>query len=307
VTHDERLALFRPHVQLQLLETQESLLVNAAMRLMARQAESLRISISRGTKPSALILDRGIVADLAKLIAASLIQTTAFSRWAVNTEIDQARLKETPATFAVEKLPEPDAQGFYPQGGLDWYQNYALRLAGVQQTDALEAAKAAVVKGIEEGLPHIEVMGLLGNTFETFSKNRLEMIARTETAKIYEQARWQEFESLDEIVGYEISAILDSRVCPICRARDGKIIRKSQADGKWPPYHPQCRCCCLGIFSWEIEDGSVKWKPIPKSAPAVAPGFGTTSMEIPDPQDKAARKLIVKAGGKLPKPVKPAQ
>jgi SPP1 gp7 family putative phage head morphogenesis protein len=127
---------------------------------------------------------------------------------------------------------------------------------------------------VEKGLSHAEMMRGLEDVFGIFGRNRLEMIARTETAKVYEQAQWHEMDETPEVVGYQYSAIMDSRVCPICSPRHGKIFAKDEIAGNLPPMHPQCRCMVLAVFGWELADGTVSWDPIPEHAEAARPGFG---------------------------------
>jgi len=245
VTRQERLRLFRPNVTLGRLDRIEQALVRQTMVQCRIQAESLRIQYERNAKPSGLILDRQIVRQVADHLALSMVGTLTQGRLSIREEIAEAkrtRYGGKPAVFAAIRriVPEPGSEVFYPEAGINWYRGYSLRLAGVQQVDALEAAKQAVVRGVEEGLSSRKVMQELSDTFGDFSKNRLEMIARTETSKIYNQARWREMDGDSAIVGYEWSAILDSRVCPICAARAGRSFPKGQIEGSLPPVHVSC-------------------------------------------------------------------
>ena len=126
------------------------------------------------------------------------------------------------------------------------------------------------------------------------SQGRLERIARTETFKVYNQARWQAIDAEPEIVGFEDSEILDTRTCDICSVRNGRRWPKGQAEGNLPPYHPSCRGVALPIFRWEVESGEVNWNPVPDDAPPVQQGWGTTHMRILDVEDRAARRLVKK-------------
>ena len=270
------------------------------------QYESVRRQVERGTQASALILDIKPVRDIANALLAMLIDVYGLGTTMAATEIRDAA--KTRKFAAVRNLPFPaDASAFYPEGGLEWYRDYSLRIVGGNQVDLLERAKGAIAAGVRDGLAQRDVMKRLEEVYTQFGRHRLENIARTETAKIYEQARYQEFDSTEEVVGYEIVAISDSRTTDICRARNGKIIPKDQIEGNLPPYHFRCRTTIVPIFAWEIESGAVEWNPIAPHAPKPLDGFGSTSMKIPVVKDRATRKLVAKAGEKARAKTKPAK
>ncbi len=299
MTNAERVRIFRPHQIMQRLDRAETEFVRQSVLLCGAQAESLRIQISRGTKPRNLILDKGTVRRVADALAFSMVGTFAMGQMSINAEIIEAKaVRRGKASIfkAIRKADVPlpggaDWREFFPTRGVDWYRQYSLRLAGVQQVDALERAREIIAKGVEQGWNQSQVMNEIGQIFPDFSRGRLEMIARTETAKIYEQARWRAMDAEPEIVGYEWSAILDSRVCPICAARHGQRYPKAQVNGRLPPAHVSCRCVLLPIFNWELESGEVQYTQWP-TEPPFQPGFGGTSMAIPEPRDRIVAKLI---------------
>jgi len=49
---------------------------------------------------------------------------------------------------------------------------------------------------------------------------------------------------------YEVSTYGDDRVCPICKAQDGKKYKVKDAKiGKnAPPFCDECRCCIIAVF-----------------------------------------------------------
>lgn len=295
MTRAERIRLFRPQRVLTRLTVAEREFVKAAVQAGQQHYEGIRLQLATGTRVGALTLDRNVVKGLASKLAALLVDTGAISKLSASREVAEAiRAHKAKTTFsAVQYAPDPDdPSSYYPEAGVRWYQDYALRIVGVQSYDALEQAKEIISEGVRSGRAHRVVMNELRNVFTGLSRARLENIARTETAKIYEQARWQEFDSTDEIVGYEVAAILDLRTTAICRARDGRTFPKDQIEGNLPPYHYQCRTVILPIFAWDAEEKGFAWNPVPKGATPVLEGFGTTSMRIPEPRDRRARAYV---------------
>lgn len=308
LTRKEKIRIFRPNVELKELERREKKFVGLARKECSKQAESLRLQFDMGVRPENLILDTKYVINISNYAADMLIDTFAMGILAIQHEIHEAIniFNGKPAIFntdynaiftAAREDELPGFAEFYPEAGVDWYQNYGLKLAGIQQQAALESAKKAVMAGVEQGLTHKNVMGLLAQQFEDFSSNRLENIARTETAKIYEQARWREMDGEERVVGYEVAAIMDGRTTEICRSRDGKKIRKEDIEGWLPPYHFSCRTILLPLLDFEeIPDSDYV-----DSGSGIQPmdGFGSTSMRIPDVKDRDARSLIRRAEKKL--------
>ena len=299
LTRSERIAIFRPNVMLQRLDRQEANFVSAAMPYVRMQAESLAIQYQQGIKPRNLTLNALNVRSIAKELSRSMIDTYAMGEVSIQNELQQAELihqeklngtYQSPIVpFAAMKEDEldPGNMPFYPTDGVDWYDNYTLRLAGVHSVDALEHVKDAIIQGVENGLNQEETVNLIRSIFPQFSEHRLENIARTETAKIYEQARYQTMSGDDEIIGYEFAAIMDTRTSDICRSRDGRKIHKGEEEGWIPPLHYQCRSVLLPIFAWE----DTQWSLFEHVTPAMK-GFGSSQMVIPE----SARNKIFIAG-----------
>ncbi len=237
-----------------------------------------------------LILPRAGTQQLGEGLGRVLLETGAQASVGASEHIAEARaqLDGKPAIFAaVRNLdPTPQREDFAPDAGLDWYQNYALRIAGVQQQDMLDAARESIAESIRQGLTNKQAARALEDVFQGLGKKRLETIVITETAKVYQQAQLIDYESDEDIVGYQIAAILDARCCEICAARNGRTVQRNEIDGSCPPFHPRCRCTLMPIFVWEVEEDSGTWNPIPVDAPRVQNGWGTRDMVIP--QRKAA-------------------
>lgn|GEM_PF-6633398 len=300
LTTSERIELFRPNVMLARLDQQEARFVQSAMVYVRQQTENLVIQLQLGKSPKQLILAPNPVRGLANALAASMIDTYALGQVSYQAEARQADLLhhlkaggiEKPAVFAVD----PDVGPFYPEAGNEWYANYTLRLAGVHSVDALENTKNAIAQGVENGLNQEQTISLIRQQFPDFSEHRLENIARTETAKIYEQSRYQQMVGDEEVVGYEYSAIMDSRTSDICRSRNGKIIAKANIEGWMPPAHYMCRSTILPVFAWEE---GIQYT-LPDTVTPALPGFGSAEMVIPE---TARNKIYIGGIPELRKPV----
>lgn len=290
LTSSERKEIFRPNVILQRLDNQESKFIINAMVWVYSQAENIAIQYGQGVSVDNLILNPNAVRGLSYALAGSMIDACSMAEVSLQNEllhaeqIHQAKLNGTytPNIVPFAAMREDElASGnmaFYPEAGVDWYRDYTLRLMGVHSVDALEYTKKVIANAIENGFGQTEVMNEIRQQFPQFSKHRLETIARTETAKIYEQARYQQMNADAEVVGYEFAAVMDSRTSEICASHDGKIIRKGQEEGWVPPLHFNCRSVLLPVFAWE-ED--IQYS-IPSMVMKPLPGFGSTEMVIPE-------------------------
>lgn len=288
LTKAERIAIFRPHVMLGRLDYQESAFVQDAMYWVRRQTESLAIQLQIGKTPKQLVLEPGAIRGISDALSRSMIDTYALGVESLQNELGQAELihqMKLQGTYTSPVVPfaamredelNPINGPFFPEAGVDWYSNYTLRLSGVHSVDALENTKAYLIQGVENGMNQQDTINLLRQQFPTFSEHRLENIARTETAKIYEQARYQQMNADEEVVGYEFAAIMDSRTSAICESHNGKRVPKGQEEGWIPPLHFQCRSQILPVFAWE----DVQFD-LPIVTPPL-PGFGSTDMVIPE-------------------------
>lgn len=99
-----------------------------------------------------------------------------------------------------------------------------------------------------------ELMGKYG-----MLKARANSIAVTETTRAYASGILMSSHSSTEVRGYEFIAVLDSHTTNICRARNGKVIPKSDENMislNTPPLHVNCRSHLSPIISTRKID---KW------------------------------------------------
>lgn len=93
-----------------------------------------------------------------------------------------------------------------------------------------------------------------------WNMRRVEMIARTETTKMFNFGRIETFRENAKNGGVtkavKFSSILDERVTEICRSRHGLVLALDdpRIDENTPPLHINCRSILLPVPVWEFEE-----------------------------------------------------
>lgn len=142
-----------------------------------------------------------------------------------------------------------------------------------------------------------------------------ERIARTETMRLWNAGDYLRMEAEDEdLIGYEYSVVMDSRVSHICAPLDGRRIRREELQ-RIPPLHPHCRTWLLPVWSFDEDVSSTTWldpdkvraapgfgekPPVPPRAPWVLPPVAPAPVPaVPDgwPADPYALRLVRGLGG----------
>ena len=123
--------------------------------------------------------------------------------------------------------------------------------------------KQTIRLGVLNGLSTSKIVDALyaepGNAF-LGAKRNAEIMVRTASAHVTSQASLKTFERVGFKL-YQLSAVLDSRTTPVCRALDGKIYRVSDKGRKVPPFHPGCRTVMIAVSDDEppFTDGYEDW------------------------------------------------
>lgn len=89
-----------------------------------------------------------------------------------------------------------------------------------------------------------------------YSDNRIAAGGSVIVNKAINLGRSDVFEANDgKIYGYQYSALLDQRTCPICEDLDGSVVSSTEYRGtRWtPPIHFNCRCIWVAILEEEEE------------------------------------------------------
>lgn len=123
--------------------------------------------------------------------------------------------------------------------------------------------KQTIRLGILNGLSTSKIVEALyaepGNPF-LGAKRNAEVMVRTASAHVTSQASLKTFERVG-FGSYQLSAVLDSRTTPVCRALDGKVYGVSDKGRKVPPFHPGCRTVMIAVTGDDpaFTDGYEDW------------------------------------------------
>lgn len=133
------------------------------------------------------------------------------------------------------------------------------QLAGV--TEAMAGGMSRILAdGLANGIGAREVARNLAKEVDGIGKRRALVIARTELVHAYAEGQLDTFENLGvEEVGAEIEwkTAGDAKVCPICRALEGKRYTIKEARGKIPQ-HPNCRCAWIPYINIDATVAAIK-------------------------------------------------
>lgn len=173
-----------------------------------------------------------------------------------------------------EWLAEHEAtlQQFTPQLYVDKYlQSRLPPLAGIVDRRLLEGARDVAAGIAERGFGVRESIQALRREFPEFTRARLENIARTEGAVLYEAGHLSRYRMDPAVTGVRYDAVGDSRTTVICEELDGRCWKLEDPNIVAPPAHFQCRSTLAPVLFYEEPD----WQtgPPPDDARPLA-GFG---------------------------------
>lgn len=99
-----------------------------------------------------------------------------------------------------------------------------------------------------------------------------------------------------KVVRHIWSAILDNRVCPYCRDRDGLVMSTDNSDYYtfMPPAHSSCRCLWISVVDTDPNIPDVTWK---KPAHSLVKEFAPKLVGLPAKKfikDRIVPILIIK-------------
>jgi SPP1 gp7 family putative phage head morphogenesis protein len=157
-----------------------------------------------------------------------------------------------------------DASSLDNEDVIEWLTENSIYTSTTEAEEILKIAKGTLFDSIRTGKGIRETMAMLDTALEGWDLTRggkldktlrLETIARTVTAKAYNEARSQQFNELkDVIIGYQFSAIMDGHTSDICTSLDKKIIKPAEIEKYTPPLHYNCRSLIVPIFETEPLD-----------------------------------------------------
>lgn len=192
--------------------------------------------------------------------------------WA-NTYIESAYRKGIVRSYVdIKKAGALDDSGFYAGGQAQFLESAFAQPTMVSKLELLHTRAFQNLKGITQTMASSmnQVMSnaiangygarktakLLRERVDSLTKSRANTIARTELTYAHSEGQ---LDSL-ELLGVEETGVMaewrtagDNRVCPLCSALEGVVMKVKEARGLIPR-HPNCRCAFIPAFH-DIDDG----------------------------------------------------
>lgn len=171
------------------------------------------------------------------LLARAGGESGAFEAWRV---FDQTS-KIDPQRF-LRKPMHADALGIL-------YTRNFNELKGITEAMGNQIAEV-LTRGMAQGMGTRQLARLLNERVDKIGIRRATTMARTEIIRAHAEAtinRYEEY-GLQNVVGMaEWQTAGDHRVCPLCRAIEGRTYTIAEARGMLP-LHPNCRCTWLPVL-----------------------------------------------------------
>lgn len=150
-------------------------------------------------------------------------------------------------------------KGMIDRAGEFW-DEYSLKIAGDWEKDKIDKTANIMQNIAKEEYTQKELQKKISEELGMWNMRRVEMIARTETTKMFNFGRIETFRENAKNGGVtkavKFSSILDERVTEICRSRHGLVLALDdpRIDENTPPLHINCRSILLPVPVWEFEE-----------------------------------------------------
>jgi len=138
--------------------------------------------------------------------------------------------------------------------------------------------RETLAQGFEAGEGVPDLRGRVEDVFKEATRNRAEMIARTETIRASNFATVEAYRQSEVVEAKEWLAEMDDRTCPYCQEMNGKVIDLNESyfeegddftvDGSTlnielldvdePPLHVNCRCTTIPVLIGQRQQASKK-------------------------------------------------
>lgn len=150
-------------------------------------------------------------------------------------------------------------KGMIDRAGEFW-DEYSLKIAGDWEKDKIDKTANIMQNIAKEEYTQKELQKKISEELGMWNMRRVEMIARTETTKMFNFGRIETFRENAKNGGVtkavKFSSILDERVTEICRSRHGLVLALDdpRIDENTPPLHINCRSILLPVPVWEFDE-----------------------------------------------------
>ena len=155
---------------------------------------------------------------------------------------------EPGASSMINRLPIPAVQNMV---GIAGNGKPLGRLIEEVAPAAVDGMTRQFVQGVALGVNPRKLAVMASRGFGV-GLNRLLVISRTETLRVYRQASLERWEQTQIVEGHQRVCSHDSRVCPACLADEGHVYPLRQPISE----HPQGRCTSIPVIT---EKGPTKW------------------------------------------------
>ena len=131
----------------------------------------------------------------------------------------------------------------------------AMLFAKSVNNTTLTALTATLADGIDVGEGISKLKGRIKDVYTDFTKYRSELIARTETNAVVNEANLEAYDQSGVVQWKEWIATLDDRVRDEHLAMDGEIVKKGSkfSNGLDYPNEPNCRCAVAPVVNYVKE------------------------------------------------------
>lgn len=166
--------------------------------------------------------------------------------WAAGiTQALGAEKLTTPTLEALEKIPK---YGVFDGKSLrEWFT----RLTADDTARIMDAIRSGIISGLTIDEIARQIAGTAKNDYKdgilSASRTVARRLARTAASGVANDAKMEFYqENSDVVLGVDLIATLDGRVCPRCASLDG---RRYKLDESKPhlPIHPNCRCIYVPV------------------------------------------------------------
>ena len=177
-------------------------------------------------------------------------------------DLEGERFKKTILPFVVAILVDGMIAGYTGIGvafdremvnqmANEYAETYTYELVkGINQTSR-EFLQDAIPKWMQSG-EHLDVLVDQIAQSGMFGEVRAQMIAMTETTRVYHQGKVASWKSSEMVERFRFMTAEDELVCPICSANNGQTFGLDDMENA-PPLHVNCRCNSIPVLKGETE------------------------------------------------------
>jgi HK97 family phage portal protein len=201
-------------------------------------------------------------ADIARILALIAGDTTKIEQAVVGPMLSAL---DAGAEFAGEQLGQAANEALFRvvnDNAVEYAKTHAASLARGLQESTIDALRGVISRGVEQGFGVDKITDEIVGNGRLFTQERAQIIARTETARAFNEGNLETFKQVPTVAGKQW--LVASNPCRYCREASeqtktnakslddpfvvdvGKVkVRRVEVQA--PPLHPNCRCGLLSV------------------------------------------------------------